>query len=68
MHKIIEELQQKIIAIDNDRDEREQQYYRDKLKISTEYTTMDTALLNQKFYLKWLLKIVEDELVEKNTI
>ena len=66
MNNIIEELQQKIIAIDNDRDEREQQYYREKLRISTEYTTMDTALLNQKTYLRWLLKSIQDEVVEKN--
>lgn len=66
MNNIIEELQQKIIAIDNDRDEREQQYYREKLRISTEYTTMDTALLTQKTYLRWLLKSIQDEVVEKN--
>ena len=66
MNNIIEELQQKIINIDIDRTEREQEYYRNKLQISTEYTTMDTALLNQKTYLKWLLKSIQDELVEKN--
>jgi len=52
MNNIIEELQQKIINIDIDRTEREQEYYRNKLQISTEYTTMDTALLTQKTYLK----------------
>ena len=66
MNNIIEELQQKIINIDIDRTEREQEYYRNKLQISTEYTTMDTALLTQKTYLKWLLKSIQDELVEKN--
>ena len=67
MIDIIEELQEKIMAINNDRDAREQQYYRDKIRLSSEYTTMDSALLSQRVYLKDLLKKIQDSMVEKNT-
>lgn len=60
MEEIIKDLKDKIKEIDCDRDAREQRYYKDKIRLSSEYETMNAALLSQKIYLKQILKRAED--------
>lgn len=66
MDLVIEKLQEKIMEIDNERDAREHQYYREKIKLSAEFETMSSALLSQKLYLKEILKDIQNNMVEQN--
>lgn len=68
MEILMEEIQNKIHKIDKERDELEQKYYRDKIKLSTEYETKTSDLLNQKTYLKTIFNEFMDRQIEKNPV
>jgi len=51
-------LKDKIKDIDNIRDELEQKFYRDKIRLEAEYHTTSSTLLSEKsFYKSWLKSI-----------